>query len=95
MHVTSAVQDHAAILLVSQIEFRSNKVSLTFYNSTNSTDGIFVHFLNFDTVLVQLNKLCSRYLDSQNIFHQQEMLYIPCTKHWESEVQHLLRFPSP
>lgn len=47
------------------------------------------------SVLVQFNKLLSSYSNSQNIFHHQELLYISCTKHQDSDVQHLLYFPPP
>lgn len=47
------------------------------------------------SVSVQLSKLRSSYSNSQNIFRQQELLYNSCTKHQESDAQHLLYFPSP
>ena len=47
------------------------------------------------SALVQLNKLCTSYSKSQNIFHQQELLYITCTKHQDSDVQHSLYFLFP
>jgi len=38
------------------------------------------------SALVQLNKPHSSYSNSPNAFHQQELLYISCTKHEDSDV---------
>lgn len=43
--------------------------------------------------LVQLNKLHSNNLNSQNVFHQQELLHSSCAKRQDSDVQHFLYFP--